>query len=115
MEELKTWIQKHLVNIQHCVPVCVCVCVCVCACALSHVQLFVTLWTVAHQASLSMEFSSQEYSGGLPCPPPLDLPNPGMEPMSLGLLHGRWILYLLSHLESPHSTTHVFKIPAVVP
>ena len=45
----------------------------------SHVQQFVTLWTVAHQASLSMGFSRKEYSGGLPCPPPEDLPDPGIE------------------------------------
>ena len=36
----------------------------------SRVQLFATLWTVAHQAPLSMEFSRQEYWSGLPCPPP---------------------------------------------
>ena len=35
--------------------------------------------TVAHQASLSMGFSRQEYWSGLPCPPPRDLPNPGIE------------------------------------
>ena len=35
----------------------------------SHVQLFVTLWSVAHQTSLSMGFSRQEYWSGLPCPP----------------------------------------------
>ena len=40
------------------------------ACVLSHIQLFETLWTVAHQASLSMEFSRQEYWSGLPCPSP---------------------------------------------
>ena len=45
----------------------------------SHVQLFVTPWTGAHQAPLSMEFSRQEYQNGLPFPSP-DLPNPGMEP-----------------------------------
>ena len=49
----------------------------------SRVQLFVTLWTVAHQAPLSMGFSRQEYCSGLPCPPPGDLPNPGIEPASL--------------------------------
>ena len=43
----------------------------------------VTPWTVAHQAPLSMEFSMQEYWTGLPCPPPGDLPNPGMESKSL--------------------------------
>ena len=41
----------------------------------SHVQLFATLWMVAHQASLSMRFSRQEYCPGLPCPPPGDLPD----------------------------------------
>ena len=50
----------------------------------NYVQLFVTLWTVAHQASPSMGFSRQEYWSGLPCPPPGDLPNPGIEPASLG-------------------------------
>ena len=49
----------------------------------SRVQLSATIWTVAHQAPLSMEFSRQEYWGGLPCPPPGDLPNPGIEPRSL--------------------------------
>ena len=39
-----------------------------------------TLWTVARQASLSMGFSRQEYWSGLSCPPPWDLPNPGIEP-----------------------------------
>ena len=42
-----------------------------------------TLWTVACQAPLSMGFSRQEYWGGLPFPPPGDLPNPGIEPESL--------------------------------
>ena len=42
----------------------------------------VTPWTVAHQASLDMEFSRQEYWSGLPFPPPGDLPNPGIKPMS---------------------------------
>ena len=40
-----------------------------------------TLWTVACQAPLSMEFSRQEYWSGLPCPPPGDLPDPGIEPV----------------------------------
>ena len=39
----------------------------------------VTLWTVARQAPLSMGFSRQESWSGLPCPPPGDLPNPGIE------------------------------------
>ena len=41
-----------------------------------------TLWTVAHQAPLSMRSPRQEYWSSLPCPPPGDLPNPGMEPVS---------------------------------
>ena len=49
----------------------------------SHVQLCVTLWTVAHQAPLSMGFSRQEYWSGFLCPLPGDLPNPGIEPTSL--------------------------------
>ena len=49
----------------------------------SCVQLFATLWTRAHQASLSMGFSRQEYWSGLPCPPPGDVPDLGVEPASL--------------------------------
>ena len=48
----------------------------------SHVWLFATLWTVVRQAPLSMGLSRVEYWGGLPCPPPRDLPNPGIEPES---------------------------------
>ena len=44
--------------------------------------LFVTPWTVAHQAPLSMGFSRQEYWSGLPFPSPGDLPDPGIEPRS---------------------------------
>ena len=56
---------------------------CVCAKALSQVQLFVTLWTMAHQAPLSMGFSRQEYWNRLSYPSPGDLPHPGIEPTSL--------------------------------
>ena len=49
---------------------------------LSCVWPSVTMWTVAHQASLSMGFSRQEYWSGLPVPSPGDLPNPGIEPTS---------------------------------
>ena len=51
--------------------------------SLSHVQLLSTPWTVARQAPLSMGFSRQEYWSGLPCPPPGDLPDPGINPTSL--------------------------------
>ena len=45
----------------------------------SCVHLFETLWTSAHQAPLSMGFSRQEYWRRLPCPPPEDLPDPGIQ------------------------------------
>ena len=48
--------------------------------SLSCVRLVVTLWAVACQAPLSMEFSRQEHWSGLPFPPPGDLPGPGIEP-----------------------------------
>ena len=60
--------------------------VCAGACMLSCfscVQLFVTPWTIACQALLSVGFFRQEYWSGLPCPPPGDLPNPGSKPASL--------------------------------
>ena len=51
----------------------------------SHVRLFVTLWTVAHQAPPSMGFSRQEYWSGLPIPSPGGLPDPGIKPVSPAL------------------------------
>ena len=53
--------------------------------SLNSVRLFVTPWTVARQAPLSMEFSRQEYWSGLPFPSPGDLPNPGLKPGSPAL------------------------------
>ena len=52
-------------------------------CHFSRLRLFETLWTVALQARPSIRFSRQEYWSGLPCPPPGDLPDPGIEPASL--------------------------------
>ena len=49
---------------------------------LSCVWLFATPWTIAHQVPPSMGFSRQEYWSGLPCPPPGNLPDPGIEPRS---------------------------------
>ena len=57
----------------------------------SHIQLFVTPWTVARQAPLSLGFSRQEYWSGLPRPPLGDLPNPGMEHSSYVSCTGRQI------------------------
>ena len=45
----------------------------------SHVQHFVTLWTVDHQAPLSVGILQARIWEGLPCPPPGDLPNPGIQ------------------------------------
>ena len=61
-----------------------------CACVLSHcrrVGLFATLWAVAGQIPLPMGFSRQEYWSGLPCPPPGDLPDAGINPSCLCLGH----------------------------
>ena len=65
-------------------------------CMLSHVQLFVTLWTVSCQVPLSMRFSGQEYWSGLPFPSPGIFWTQGLNPCLLHLLHCRWILYCLS-------------------
>ena len=65
--------------------------------SLSHVQLFVTPWTIAHQASLSMEFSRQEYWRGSHS---LLQGVFSTQEWNRGL-HCRWILYCLSHQGSP--------------
>ena len=76
---------------------------------LSHVQLFVTPWTVACQASLSMGFPRQEYWSGLPFSTPGALSNPGIKLATPGIsCTGRWLLLPLCHLGSPK--TH--KTPA---
>ena len=61
---------------------------------LSQSCLCATPWPAACQAPLSMGFSRPEYWSGLPCPPPGDLPNPGIKP---GFLHCRQTLYHLSY------------------
>ena len=66
----------------------------------SRVRLYVTPWTAAHQVSLSMGFSRQEYWSGLQCSPPGDLPNPGIEPGSPALQADP---LPLSHQGSPRS------------
>ena len=68
----------------------------------SHVRLFVTLWTIACQAPLSMEFSRQEYWNGLPCLPPGDLPNSGTEAISPASLALQMDSLPLSHWGSPY-------------
>ena len=67
-------------------------CVCAHTCMHTHTHSVMTdsasLWTVAHQAPLFMEFSRQEYWNGLPFPPPGDLPNAGITPASPALAGG---------------------------
>ena len=100
---------------------CVCVRVCVCAHAqsLGCVQIFMTPWIVAHQTPLSMGFSRQEYWSGLPCPPPGDLPDPGIDSVSLvsPTLAGSFFtteppitfqLFLNFFQRTPNNFTHVF-------
>ena len=77
----------------------------------SRIRLLASLWTGAHQASLSLGFSQQEYWSGLPCPPPGDLPDPGIE--SASPLAPAWQAdsLLLSHRVNPvtHcSVAHLF-------
>ena len=74
----------------------------------SHVQLFVTPWTVALQAPLSTGFSRQEFWSGLPGRPPGDLPHPGIKPGSPALQADS---LPLSHLGSPtHIIHHTYSI-----
>ena len=65
-----------------CPGVLTCSNLCVCVKLLQSCLTLFDLWTIARQAPLSMGFSRQEYWSGLPCPPPWDLPNPGIEPRS---------------------------------
>ena len=66
-----------------------------------------TPWTVAHHAPLSMAFSRQEYWSGLPCPPPGNLPEPGIKSTSPKLQAG---FLLLSHQGSPIDSQEVAKL-----
>ena len=81
---------------------------------LSHLLLFANLWTVAHEAPLSLGFSRQEYWSGLPFPPPGDLLDLGiLSPMSPALA-GRLFtteppgkLIITLQLSSVQSLSHV--------
>ena len=77
--------------------------------SLSHARLFETSWAIARQAPLSMGFSRQEYWSELPCPPPVDLPNPRIKPMSLtspALADG---FITTAVLKAAHSCDKLFK------
>ena len=76
-----SWSMDTFYNHQNCVSLCVCV-----SAMFSHVWLFVTPGTVAHQAPLSMGFSRKEYWNGLPSPSPGDLLEPWVKSTSLALI-----------------------------
>ena len=82
-------------------PLCHAVLIC-----FSCVWLCVTLWIVACQAPLSMGFSRQEYWSGLPCPPPGDLPDPGIKPIYVFYVSciGMWVLYHYCYLGGPDTS-----------
>ena len=79
--------------------------------SLSLIGLVVSPWTVAHQASLSMGFSRQEYWSGLPFPSPGDLPNPETEPAPPALAGD---FFTTEPLGSPHeSFRYTYNVPVV--
>ena len=71
----------------------------------SHVQLFATLWTQPTRLLCPRGFSRQEYWNGLPCPPPEDLPDPGIGPESHVSCTGRKVIYHQRFLESQGKQT----------
>ena len=97
----------------------------------SHVELFATQWTVAHQAPLSTGFSGQEDWSRLPRSPPGDLPHPGVESVSLmspaladrffptratweAHLGSHWTIFLLKPIQRGQSNVmedHGFDFP----
>ena len=76
----------------------------------SRVRLFAAPWTVAHQACLSVGFSRQEYESGLSRPPSGDLPEPGIEPVSLSLLHWQAGSLPPAPPGKPHTIDTIYKI-----
>ena len=86
-----------------------------CMCMLCHVPFFATPWTVACQASLSMEVSRQECWSGLPFPAPRDIPHPGIDPVSLAspALAGRFFTTEPFVSSITRDQTHTPCIPAL--
>ena len=69
---------------------------------------FATPWTIANQAPLSMKFSRQEDCSGLPVPSPGDLPDPGIEPMSLVL--PAWTGRLFNHSSTWEENNLIWRL-----
>ena len=93
-----------------------CVCLCVYAQSFSHVRLYATLWTVTHQAPLSMRFSRQEYGSGLPFPPPGESSRPRDQThfqtkLACFSCVGRQILYHWAIWEAPK--WNIYLIPNI--
>ena len=86
MQKLLSVIRPHLVIFPY-ISFAFAVCVCVCVCVLSHVQLFVTPWTIDGQFPQSMEFSRQEYWSGLHFLLKGVFPTQELSPHLLHLLH----------------------------
>ena len=85
-----------------------CVCVCTHIHPVSHVWLFVNLWSVACQAPLSMGLSGLEYCSGLPFPLQGIFLTQRLNVSLLHLLHGSWILLPLSHLVHIHIYMYIY-------
>ena len=73
-----------------------------------------TLWTVAHQAPLSVGSSRQEHWGGWPCPPPGDLPHPGIKAASLMSLALSAGFFTMRATGRPTGTVTVFSFTFVI-
>ena len=80
-----------------------------CVLSCSVVSDSATPWTVAHPAPLSMGFPRQGHWSGLPCSPPGDLPNPGIEPVSLMSPALQADYLLLIHQGHPHSVIYSYQ------
>ena len=78
-----------------------CMCVCVCAKLLQLCPTLCDPMDLAHQTPLSTGFSRQEHWSGFSCPPPGDLPDPGIKPASHVSCIGRWDFCHLWHLGNP--------------
>ena len=77
-----------------------------------YVRLFATPWTVARHAPLPMGISRQEYRSRLPCPPPGDLPDQGIEPTSPASPALQMDSLLLSHQGIPISNMNLYLLCA---
>ena len=84
---------------------------CVSACVLSHIQLFATPWTLAHQPPLSMGFPKQEYWSGLPFLTPGGLPNSGIKAASPALA-GRFLTTIFSNVFTSYFPAHHISLIA---